>query len=625
MSWPVGGTPWWASSSSARWSSSWPCSRGGREPPRETAPCPQPYDPARPLLRGPRGRLARQRAQPDELDHVACDAGHRPLDRRLGRLGGPLLAGGINTLPTAICAGDTPNCPAGTGIARTTLTASPASNGGIEWPAVQIAFVIETTPYDGAGDMTAGEDGTDTCASTPNAYSPFCEESNGIPFFVANAQTIANSISAANPHSAVSFALVDFFATYDDNWNDGDGAEYHVDIQQFVPANTFGADVRSTFQASVLDGGWIYPDNDLADNMLSSSSITALYGTIIGSGLTWSNDTHHVIVYMGAAAPQDPAYSEDYKVSMSQLGIDTDCTGTGCFDASCEAAFVFQAGVQPQCEGWIVSQNGNATDSIAQLAHTAPACTGSVGHTCTIDMIDYNDCITDPYCKAWPTGRGSNSGPGSLAVITDVSHILLAGCDMAAATGGSWDGPSWFTCPDGQSGNLQYVSHGLGNQPNTANSGLLQALREIGFGPVSTSQIAKGTGQPVFSFVPFGNIALAPAGELNASATCVRDGTPFPTCQKAPSVLVRNGMTYLAWNWSTNASTNAIYVGDSWSASFNVIATGKPYTVVPVDACTTDDCKAAGRGAGRGLFPWANYLTDNNASLALQAFPLSSV
>src|SRR5271155_1536088 len=360
------------------------------------------------------------------------------------------LALGINPLPSAICAGDTPNCPAGTGVARTTLTATPASSGGIEWPAVQIAFGIETTPYDGAGDMTAGEDGADPCASTPNAYSPFCEESNGIPFFVANAQTIANAISSANPHSAVSFALVDFFATYDDNWNDGDGAEYHVDIQQFVPANSFGADVRATFQASVLDGGWIYPDNDLADNMLSSSSITALYGTIIGSGLTWSNNTHHVIVYMGDSAPQDPAYSEDYKISMSQLALDTDCTGSGCYDSPCEASFVFQDGVQPQCEGWVVSQNGNATDSIAALAHTAPSCTGSVGRTCTVDIINYNDCITDPYCKAWPN-KGVNSGPGSLGVITDVSHILLAGCDMAAATGGTWGGPSWVTCPNGPS------------------------------------------------------------------------------------------------------------------------------------------------------------------------------
>jgi hypothetical protein len=535
---------------------------------------------------------------------------------------------GVDTVPTAICAGNTPNCPAGTGSGRVTLTVSPASNGGIAWPAVQIAFVIETTPYTGTGDPSAGEFGTDPCDGNPTEFSPMCEESNGVPFFVANAQTIANAISTANPHSQVSFALVDFFATYDDDWDDGDGAEYHVDIQQFVPASSFGADVRSTFQASVLQGGWYYPDNDLADNMLSSSSITALYGTIIGSGLSWSNDTHHVIVYMGSSAPQDPAYIEDYAISMSQEYSEycsSGCPGTTGYDATCEPAYVFANGIQPQCEGWVNSQNGNATDSIAALAHTAPACTGSIGHTCTIDIINYNDCVTDPYCKSWPTDRGPNSGPGSLGVITDVDHILLSGCDLSAATGGSWDGPTWFTCPDGQSGNLQYYPHGLANQPNTANPTLLEALRGISFGPVSVSEVARGTGAPVFTFVPFGHIALAPASELNATTTCLRVGVAFPTCQKTPSVLTHFGLTYLAWNWSTNASTNSMFVGDLWTASFNIIATGPPYAVVPVDACTTENCKAAGSGALETLFTWANYLYNNNASTALQSFPLSEV
>ncbi|MCI4364973.1 MAG: hypothetical protein L3K10_02780 [Thermoplasmata archaeon] len=535
------------------------------------------------------------------------------------------LALGIQTIPAAICAGGSTNCPAGIGIARTTLTAAPATNGALAWPAVQVAFVIETTPYTGTGDPTAGEPGSDPCAANPTQYSPFCEESNGVPFFIANSQTIANAIQAANPHSAVSFALVDFFATYDDGWNDPDGAEYHVDIQQFVPASSFGPDVRATFQASVLGGGWIYGDNDLADNMLDSSSITALYGTIIGSGLSWTNSTHHVIVYMGTTAPQDPAYVENYRISMSQYGLFTTCAGPSCYSATCEPAYIFANGVQPQCEGWVTSQDGNQTHSIAALARTAPACTGSIGHTCTIDVIDYNNCITDPYCKAWPSGRGQNSGPGSLGVITDIDHILLAGCDLAAATGGTWNGPSWFTCPNGQSGSLQYVPHGLANQPNTANPYLLQALRGVGFGPVSVSQVAKGTGSPVFTFVPFGKIQLAPTGELNATASCIRVGVVFPTCQTVPTILTRGGFTYLAWNWSTNSSTNVMYVGDSWSASFNVLAAGPPYAVVPVDACTTDNCKAGGSGALAGIFTWADYLSNNNATVALQSFPLAEV
>ncbi|MCI4373450.1 MAG: hypothetical protein L3K02_07415, partial [Thermoplasmata archaeon] len=537
------------------------------------------------------------------------------------------LALGISTSPTAICAGDSPNCPAGTGLGKVALSASPASSAGLSWPAVQVAFVLETTPYDGVADSTTGEFGTDVCDANPNIYDPPCEESNGVPFFVANAQTIANVIQEANPHSQVSFALVDFFATYDDHWNDPDGAEYHVDIQQFVPAHSFGADVRATFQASVLGGGWIYSDSDMADNMLDSSSITALYGTIIGSGLTWSADTHHVIVYLGSTAPQDPAYPENYVASMSQeFFSNCPCVGAAAYSATCEPSYIFADGVQPQCEGWVHSQDGNPSDSIAALAHQAPECTGSVGGTCTIDVLDYNNCVTDPYCKSWPTGRGVNTGPGSLQVTSDADHILLAGCDLAAATGGSWNGPGWFTCPNGQSGNLQYVPHGLTNQPNTANSGLLQALRGIGFGPVSLTEVARGTGAPVFTFVPFGHIALAPTEELQATASCTRLGAPFPTCQKLPTVLNHNGLTFLAWNWSTVPTTNAMFVGDSWTASFNVVATGPPFSVVPVDACTTDDCKAAGSGqVDGGLFTWAHYLTSDNVTVAVQSFPLSEV
>ena len=151
------------------------------------------------------------------------------------------------------------------------------------------------------------------CANAAIGTATLCEESNGVPFFVANAQLIANSISAANPHSQVSFAMVDYFANIN-NWDDGDGAEYHVDIPQFIPSSQFGQAVKSTFQATVLNGNWYYGDSDLSDNQLTASTITAMYGTIVGSGLDWTNDTHHVIVWMGSTAPRDPNYPEDYCV-----------------------------------------------------------------------------------------------------------------------------------------------------------------------------------------------------------------------------------------------------------------------------------------------------------------------
>ncbi|MGI0131616.1 MAG: hypothetical protein ACREDK_00740, partial [Thermoplasmata archaeon] len=122
----------------------------------------------------------------------------------------PALGLGISATPQTICAYGLGTCAAGNGLARVSLTASAGPGGVVAWPAVQVAFVIETTVYDGVYDPGAGEPGTDPCAAGGNTA---CEESNSVPFFVAHAQQIANAIAQANPHSQVSFALVDYFAT----------------------------------------------------------------------------------------------------------------------------------------------------------------------------------------------------------------------------------------------------------------------------------------------------------------------------------------------------------------------------------------------------------------------------
>ncbi|HZY71469.1 MAG TPA: hypothetical protein VFF67_10910, partial [Thermoplasmata archaeon] len=407
------------------------------------------------------------------------------------------LSLGIGVQPHAICAYQENTCTSGAGVGRVTLTANAVGNGVVFWPNVQVAFVIETTLFDGVYDPTAYDPGSDTCAAGNNLP---CEESNGVPFFIANAQSIANAIASANPHSQVSFALVDYFATID-SFDDGDGSEYHVDIQNFVPSNSFGNEVVSTFQAKTLYGQWYYGDSDFSDNILHSSSITALYGTIIGSGLNWANNTHHVIVWMGSTVPRDPSYSLNYCVSASDYGA----YASSCYSPTCEPSYAFSNGVSPQCEGWVRSQDGNATHSIAALARTAPQCTGSIGGVCTIDTIDYYTGSTDPFSKDWPTGR-TGGGPGGAAVQGDVDKILEAGCDLAAATGGTWDGPAFFTCPSGQQGTLQYVAHGPYNNPSKNNPTLFQALRQVGFGPVVETQTASGTGKPLFQFVSFGNI-----------------------------------------------------------------------------------------------------------------------
>ncbi|HTT34404.1 MAG TPA: hypothetical protein VMH78_00840, partial [Thermoplasmata archaeon] len=453
-----------------------------------------------------------------------------------------------------------------------------------------------------------------------------CEESNGVPFMIANAQSVASAIADANPHSNVSFAMTDFYGT-DYDWNDGPGDswKYHVDLPQFVPANEFGAAVRSTFQAEQMDeaNGWGCICG-LDDNFLHSSAITGLYGTIIGSGLDWSPDTHHVIVLMWSTSPRDPGYLENYWVS----AFDHCCAGTGPYGGTCEPAYQFAIGTSPNCEGWVKSQDGNANDSIAALTKTAPSCTESVGGTCTIDVIDYWDTPTDPYSKGWPSNPGypsgsAGAGPGGSGVILDSQHILEAGCDMAAATGGTWNGPSYWTCPNGASGSLQYVEHGPISTPNTANPTLFDALKGIGFGPVYQSEAANGTGHPIFTYVPPPNFKVSSTPGYTAACT-----TPegfLKTCQTTPTVIHQGGTTYLGWNWSTNASANTLFIGDAWTASFNVVNTGPPYAEDPVLECTTTTCAAAGAGAIDGLYSWATYNPPNSTATVTQSFPLAEV
>lgn len=535
------------------------------------------------------------------------------------------LALHISVSPGAICANNETGCAAATGSSRVTLQAQAVNTPAPYWPDVQVAFILETTAYDGVFDHYNSFYGQDACATATGGQGPVCEESNGVPFFIANGGTVAQAIQAANQHSNVSFALVDFFGTDCGDWDDcGDGYKYHVDIPQFIPADTFGSAVRSTFQDQVLSGGWdgIF---GLDDNFLHSPSITALYGTIIGSGLDWSPNSHHVIVLIGSTAPRDPSYPEDYYVS----AFDHCCSGSQATGWTCEPAYTFTNGASPTCEGWVRSQDGNPDHSIAGLAHSATQCTESIGGVCTIDIIDLWDTATDPLSQGWPTNPGypqdSGAGPGGSKVQVNVAHVIEAGCDLAAATGGTWNGPAFASCPDGQAGSLQYVPHGPLSSPNTNNPTLFNALRNIGFGPLYSTLAANGTKKPMFTFVPFGNIKLADQPQFTAA--CIEPGGYLPSCQMQPSHFTQSGVHYLGWNWSTNASLNALYAGDEWTASFNVVNSGPPYDVqVPVDSCTTQACVAGGSGAIAGLFSWANYVDGgNNSPTIIQSFPLAQL
>lgn len=528
----------------------------------------------------------------------------------------------VSATPGAICAAQESTCRAGVGESRVRLSATATPPTTLAWPAVQVAFVVETTAYDGIfpGNLGDGTYGLDPCGATGG---PVCEESNGIPFFVANARNIASAIQQANPHSQVSFALVDYYDSWGSQWDDQDGPEYHVDIGQFVDAGTFGSEVPQTFQQYVMAGQWYNWDQDLDNNFLDSSSITAVYGAIVGSQLNWANNTHHVVVWMGSTAPRDPSYPENYCVSPSQWNL----WSTGklpCTDQSCEPSYQFTSGASPQCEGWVRSQDGNPYDSIAGLAHHAPSCTNSIGGVCTIDTIDLWTTPTDPYSIAWPKSYSSiGGGPGGAAVLQDSARILQAGCDLAAATGGTWSGPSYASCPDGRAGTLQYVNHGPINTPNTQNPTLMEAFRQIGFGPVYETAVAQGTTHPLFEYVPIGSIVVAPDAQW--AAACATPSGFESTCQTTPSVLRAGGYTYFGWNWSTVPTRNVLVTGDSWSAEFNVMATGPPYAAVPVDACTTLLCRIAGSGPVGGVYTSATYIQNGSVAPVEQSFPLATV
>ncbi|HZY71242.1 MAG TPA: hypothetical protein VFF67_09745 [Thermoplasmata archaeon] len=531
---------------------------------------------------------------------------------------------GISSIPHAICGYQETSCAAGTGLARVTLTASANTQTTVSWPNVEVMFVVEYSPLDGVYNPDE-QKAPYTCPAGGVPTGMPCEESNGVPFFIQNAGEVASAIQAENPHSQVSFGLVDYYAT-NDQWDLDGGSEYHVDVGQFINAAEFGPTVRSTFQATVLNGGWTYWYSGFQDNFLHASQITSLYGVLMGQGIAWQNNTHHVIIWMGSTAPRDPNYPENYCVSPS-FQVTVWNSNSGCYDSTCEPSYTYSNVTSPACEGWVRSQDGIPTDNIGMLTKTSPFCTGAIGGSCPIDMIDLVDTATDPLSKDWQTNQKvTGGGPGGAQVQLDVDHVLEAGCDMAAATGGSWNGPTWFTCPDGTQGALTFVQHGPADKPNTNNPSLLAAFRTAAFGPVYQTEVAKGAGKPMFNFVPFGNIAPAPAGQLQADAACARGIQTLPTCQILPTISTQAGREVLGWNWSTNPSLNAMYVGDTWTASFNVVSNGPPFATVPIDACTLVLCQAGGSSAvGANIYTDAFYIPQTNGSAVAPSFPLATV
>lgn len=532
------------------------------------------------------------------------------------------LALGIQSSAPQICLNGTTSCAAGVGDSRVTLTAQAEPSSWDGWSAVTVVFVLETTPYDGVYDPTADDPGNDTCGKKVIGSSTLCSESNGVPFFAENAGPIAQAIEGAHPGTRFTFGLVAYSAT-DDRWDGGAGLDYDVEVGQPVAAGAFGLAVESSLVNRTLGGNLYLLGSDLSQNILHSSSITALYGALSGAGIAWTNDTHHVVVWIGSTAPRDPNYPVNYCPSPSTyVPGNTSCISTNeaNFTApTCEPSYSFGGDlVSPACEGWVQGPNGSTEDSIADLARTSGACAGSLGGQCTVDTVDLYDSMTDSSSPSWPTREGG--GAGGRYVQQDVNSILAAGCDLANATGGTWDGPGGTSC-DGFSGNLALVGHGPYNSPTLANPTLLTALTEVGLGTPDSNASAFGGSGPMFTFATWGNIVVNPSS--TPSATCQTPaGTPMG-CQVSPTVVEVGGREILQWNWSTDPNSNTLSAGDNWSAHVDVIAVGPPLeTPVPIDACTTSACGSNGSSSVGRFQTAANYTLPGSLTPGTFSYPL---
>lgn len=370
----------------------------------------------------------------------------------------------------------------GTMAARAAAPVAPlAPRSDSNWSAVEVVFAIETSPYDGAFDPTSRNDsGYDPCLANGSAHP--CEESNSVPFFLANAGPIAEGIAAAHPGVNVSFAMVDYSGanggTVCDPYDDCDSAVVHADVANFTAPTLFGNAVNATFGTTVVVNGSI-PDTDLNDTLLHSSSITALYGTLAGGLVDWSSGAHHVVVQVGSTAPRDPHYPENYSVSASANAS----SSVDPIAPTCEASYPFPGGASPNCEGWIVAQDGNTSHSIAALASSGAGCAGSLGGNCTIDTIDLWTTSTDPASPGWPAQFASRGGGADgPVVVNDTDDILASACAIAQATGGTWDGPSFDSC-GWQNGTLTFTGW---NATFADSAELYQAYLDVGVGRALT-------------------------------------------------------------------------------------------------------------------------------------------
>lgn len=502
---------------------------------------------------------------PHPIQGARSPAGEDGLHPMVGGTSGPStppIVLGATPSPGAVCADMVP-CPNGTVSTRLTVSAT-FPNASLPAPSVQVAFLLEASPAAGGA----------------GPYDTIWNISNTLQFFFTHGQAIADRIGSAHPGVNLSFALADIQST-NNSWDDNDSTVVHVDLGRFVPAADFGADANSSFAAAYSGGAtpgiWeqdhLIPGSYREDTFFVMPTITALYGALAGGLFAWSPNAKHVLVWVGASIPEDPAYAVSGSDSLAG-----GCS-SACRTPSCDANYSFPTGPVPYCEGWTVSHNGIPNDTIGSLSRFAPPCRTAEFANCPVDILVVPGPATGVPADWWNYSDSQVANRTLLA-----RNVESAGCDLAVATGGSWDGPLGTRC-DGSSGTLAFAPLSAPNHFELDNdSSLLSAMGNISFGVAPPYRI-EGTDHPLLSIVLARGFTPTPAalGGPGYAAHCTSVAEPAPTCASSPSSERVGGSVILGWNWSTNLSADGPSEGDAWSVSFNVSSAGlSPNGSVPL-------------------------------------------
>lgn len=129
---------------------------------------------------------------------------------------------------------------------------------------------------------------------------------------------------------------------------------------------------------------------------------------------------------------------------------------------------------------------------------------------------------------------------------------------------------------------------------------------------------------PSLAFVPYGSIDLASAPDPTETCATQAFAEAAP-CSTNATLGAIGTRTTLTWAWATNESQPPLMMGDTWTMTFLVIATGPPFSTVPVDACITPGCLAAGSAEIDGSFSALEFTPDGNTTMDVDSAPLAMV